>query len=137
MTNEIRVIKNDDEKFSIHLNLLIDKSAHNPIYSTNFEQYYQEINPDKYTNKSVIFTRNDSPIAAFIFTQNLHSDVTNPKISYYGMPAQFIKEANLDDETADECVKNFLQYLNDNKIRAKNGKIHDSFIISRRKSLLN
>jgi hypothetical protein len=46
------------------------------------------------------------------------------------MPARFIKEANLDDETVDEYVKYFLQYLNDNKMRAKNGKIHESFLIS-------
>lgn len=130
MADEICIIKNGDENFSRHLNFLVEKCDINPIYSTNFEQYYNEIKDQEFINNSIIFIQKDSPIAAFVFTNYQDLNKNGIKITYYGMPAPFIRIPNLENGILEKCVKILLQYLNDNNIKVKNGKILDSFLIS-------
>jgi hypothetical protein len=130
MEDQICIVNNTDIEFLPHLNSLIEKCEINPIYSSNFADYYEEIKIQQCVNKSVLFTLNNLPIAAFIFTQTLNPSVDDVVISYFGLPAPFIKVPNLKIEILDECISILLQYLNDNNIKVKKGKILDSFSIS-------
>lgn len=124
MVSEFSVLQSDSKEFVPAINKLISDSKFNPIYSSLFDSFYEEIASHKFKDLSLLIMQGSQPVIGLL--QNIEIDSkTKPKVGYFGRSAALIASPNFTFDfidSATQLLENFVK--NDaSNILLKNSEI--------------
>lgn len=140
MANKYRVTEYEEEDFVEELDLIIAESRFNPIYSSYFDTYYEEVSGKKSENKSVMVSKGDTPILCLLRSIPTEDSLT-VELEYFGRPAALISNPNVHTEYLSEAIQLLLSFISNDYANPIGGKasemsgalrISDSRIINTR-----
>ena len=132
MADEYRVTQHEGENFVEELELIIAESRFNPIYSSNFDTYYEELSGRKSKNKSVIVSKGNTPVLCLLCSIP-NEDSIPVELEYFGRPAALISNPNVDAEVLYKAIQLLVSFINNdyaNPIGGKTDEIIGSLRIS-------
>lgn len=92
------------KEFAPKLDELISDSKFNPIYSSTFDSYYEEISDNKFINLSLLVTYENQPIIGFLQNNEVKANA-QPKIGYFGRSAALVAGRSIKVEHIDSATK--------------------------------
>ena len=124
MISALALLLPDSKDFAPTMDKLISDSKFNPIYSSTFDSYYEEIAKHKFLNLSLLVMHGNQPVIGYL--QNIEVDtVIQPKIGYFGRSAALVSSRSFGVEIVDyatQILENFIK--NDiNNILFKNSEV--------------
>jgi hypothetical protein len=138
MTNEavkvntkFEIIKYGMPGFKSQLDSFIATSLTNPIYSSQFCDYYRELGHEPQENRSIIVGSPGKELVALLFSTPTQPGVKNHQISYFGLPSALLVSRTAAIEEVNGATHILLQELNNSNILVTNGRIrnpHDFLI---------
>lgn len=100
--SEFSVLQSDSKEFVPAINKLIFDSKFNPIYSSVFDSFYEEIAGHKFKDLSLLVMQGTHPIIGLL--QNIEIDSkTKPKVSHFGRSAALIANPNFTFDLIDSA----------------------------------
>lgn len=92
------------KEFAPKLDELISESKFNPIYSSTFDPYYDEISGHEYLNLSLLVMYGSQPVLGLL--QNIEVNTkSQPKIGYFGRPAALISNRSIEVGLLDRATQ--------------------------------
>ena len=123
MDSKFEVVRFGMPGFNSQINAFLYQSKINPIYSSNFASYYQEVQGNTEKNISALVNYCGKPVIGLIFSTSLDSNYRGSKFSYYGLPAVLIVSDISPIEVLDAATQILLQTLNNSNINVSRGQI--------------
>lgn len=121
MADEYRVTPHGGENFVEDLDQIIAESRFNPIYSSNFDSYYEEVSGKKSKNKSAIVSKGGTPILCLLCSIPTE-DSLSVELEYFGRPAALISNPNVDAEILYKAIQLLISFINNDHANPIGGK---------------
>jgi hypothetical protein len=103
MTDQFIVTRFPKGNFIELTDSIIAEARFNPIYSSSFDAYYEEVSKKKSKNISAIVSKGNTPILCLLRSVPTEDSLT-PKLEYFGRPAALISNPNVDAETLSKAA---------------------------------
>jgi len=98
------VTEHSSADFAQLLDQLIAEAKFNPLYSSKFNAYYEEVAAEKTKNLSLIISKDDNPIIGILCSATNNS-FDKREFEYIGRPAALISNPNIDMLTLSEATQ--------------------------------
>jgi hypothetical protein len=140
MTCQYSVTRFPKGNFTELADFIIAEARFNPIYSSSFDSYYEEVSKKKSQNISAIVSKGNTPILCLLRSVPTR-DTIAPELEYFGRPAALIANPNVEAETLSKAADTLGSFINNHytnplatKVDQGNGslRINGSRIISTR-----
>jgi hypothetical protein len=122
--NAFALLLPDSKEFAPTMDKLISDSKFNPIYSSAFDSYYEEVSNHKFINLSLLVMHGNQPIIGFLQNIEINADI-QPKIGYFGRSAALVSSRSFEVDLVDSATQILENYIkNDiNNILFKNSEV--------------
>lgn len=115
MDDRYNITERSSADFPSLLDELISKAKFNPIYSSRFNSYYEEVFNNRSENLSLIVSKGQNPILGLLCSLDINK-INKCEFEYLGRPAALISNPQVPTEVLLESTKSLIQHFAKNPI---------------------